>query len=48
VVQKNDLILEFNQEIKMANGFICGTAMDVEKPTGDLSYVSAMIKTSSL
>jgi len=26
------------------NSFICGITMDVEKPTGDLSYISAMMK----
>jgi len=44
VVQKNDLMLEFNWEIKTPNGFVCGITMDIERPTGDLSYVSTMMK----
>ncbi len=44
VVQKNDLTLEFNREIKTPNGFVCGIMMDIEKSTGDLSYISATMK----
>jgi len=44
VVQKNDLMLEFNPEIKTPNGFVCGIMMTIEMPTGDLSYVSATMK----
>jgi len=44
VVHKNDLMLKFNQEIKTVNSFICGIMMDIEMPTGDLSYISAMTK----
>jgi len=44
VVHKNDLTLEFSREIKTTNGFVCGITMDMEKPTEDLSYVSATAK----
>jgi len=39
VVEKNDLKLKFDKEIKMQNGFMCGTVQQV-KPITNFSFAA--------